>query len=480
VKITQRFQLGVSQHEIDFVDIDTDVDTRLFIDPFFLSVRTDAWSMAASRSVRNFFQTFVEVARSGDLAQARRLFDHLHEPNETCLGMSRAKPQGRAIGEENADRLFESILESEALNTGVVEDLEDFRIFIPGVDKDKVSDMTTNIIRRHLMEYTKDQCQLWDIPLTPGVASEFYWESATRSWESAYSEALVIDSKKILLTPKSIVSFVKRYAPKKYYSQFVLDFLRHEHLTMRSALVQFRANGAPYVTKISLQESVAPFSKEFLAQFTQTHPEVFGNFKDWAAATSKSVDNDEITETDGAEVAAFLCASLRAIQPGGEDARRYHRLCVSILELLLYPNLVSPKVEREIFQGRKRIDISFDNAARTGFFHRVHAANSLPAQFVFVECKNYSRQVANPELDQLIGRFSVNHGKVGLMLFRGVDDFPLLLRRCNDAYVAQQGLVIPLCDADLLTLLEEFGAGNFGNVEVLLSNRYRDIAMGAP
>jgi hypothetical protein len=477
VRITQRFGLGVTQSQVDFVDIDTDTDTRLFLDPFFIGVRGDAWSKAASQTIKNFFQTFVELVHAGQVARARAMFDHLHEPNETCLGLSRGGPRGRAIGEIDAGRLFDSIVESDAVNSGVVEDLEDFRLFIPGIDKDKVSDMTTNIIRRHLIDYTKAQCELWGIPLDPQRPTGFFWSPAERRWRNEYAAALVVDGRRILLTPKSVVSFVKRYTPRKYYSSFVLEYLRHENIEMMTALVQHRKDGTPFVTKASLEETIAPYSKEFVSEFTKNHPRVFADFKSWVTQNSASLNNHELCEDNPGFVVDYLVEQLRGIAPGNAHASRYHRLCVGALEFLLYPSLTSPVVEREINEGRKRIDIVFDNAARSGFFYRIHQVSHVPAQFVMVECKNYSRDIENPEVDQLIGRFSVNHGCVGLLLFRSADDMDRLLARCSDAWLANRHLIVPVCDADLIALLQGVLERGSSAVEDFLGERYRMISM---
>lgn len=477
MKITQLFELGVTQHEIDFVDIDTEADMPLFLDPLFLSSRRDAWSVKASRSIRSFFQTFVRYAREGELDRARALFNHLHEPNETCLGLSRGGPRGRAIGVDNAQKLFESILASRAVETGIVEDLEDFRLFVPGIDKDKVSDMTTNIIRSHLIEYTKSQCELWGIPMQPRMPTGFCWDRGSASWVNGFDDALVVDGKRILLTPKAVVSFVKKYTADIYYRHFALTFLQHEHLSMGSALVQHRKDGTPYVTKESLKERVAPFSKEFLAEFTGKHPDIFRDFRGWAIAQSAPLTNADLTESDPAEVARFLAQQLREVAPGSEGATRYHRLCTGILEFLLYPKLTSPVIEQEINQGRKRVDLVFDNSAESGFFFRVHNTYQIPAQFVFVECKNYNRELANPEVDQMNGRFSVNAGKVGLLMFRDAEDFQTLLLRCRDLYLAQRNVILPVRDRDLLDLLDNYGATLDGRVEAMLSDRFRAISL---
>lgn len=476
MRISERFNLQTTQYQLDFIDIDTAQDTPLFVDPYFLGTRTDSWSINAVRTLRSFFEAFIELVRNDNRAVARELFENLHEPNETCLGLSKNEPKGNAIGDIDADKLFESILNSRAVATGIVEDLEDFRVFVRGIDKDKVSDMTTNILRRHLITYTQEQCSIWNIPLTSDTPSGFYWDRATHQWLNNHVDMLVIDGRRILLTPKGIVSYSKRYTSRKYYQHFVLNFLQHEQLRMNTALVQHRKNGTPYVTKKSVEEEVAPYSKEYLAEFTARHPNVFRNFKQWAASES-SLTNESLTETRASDVAEHLIAQLQAMPIGREHATAYHRLMVGILEFIFYPELISPQIERPVHQGRIRIDITFDNAAINGFFLRLHNVAAIPSQFIMVECKNYASDIGNPELDQLIGRFSPNRGRFGLAISRTVNDMPTLIRRCNDRQVDGHGTIVPLVDADIIAMLQRVREGLPNVYEALLSERFRDVTM---
>lgn len=481
MKLSEYFSLEKTQYELDFVDIDLVKDIPLFIDPYFLAQRNDQWSINAHRSIRSFFQHIINLIRANSIEQARQLFVHLGEPNETCLGLSKGPPQGRGVGSKDANKIFNSLLQSTAVQTGIVEDIEDCRILVAGVDKDKTSDMATNLIRKHLIEYTQKECKLWGIPLQDNVPSGYCWDRTEKEWKNSYTEMLLIDEKMILLTPKGIVSFVKNYTAQQYKQHFVLNFLQNEHLRINSILVQrrIRRDGRErvFVTKKSILEYENDMDKEYLARFTQNHPEIFQKFKLEVKDNLSSVKNTEITEESLSDIVDYLISELRNTPSGNNNATKYHKLVVGILELIFYPNLTSPQVEREINQGRKRIDITFDNAADSGFFYRLHSIYETPSQFIFVECKNYSGDISNPELDQLSGRFSLHSGKMGMLLCRKIDDFETFILRCRDTYVAGRGVVIPLVDEDLITILEAIKNRNERTEEQLLIDRFRDIAL---
>lgn len=224
MRISQLFNLQKTQHELDFVDIDIDADTPLFLDPYFIAKSDFPIAFEAHLSLRTYFECLLCALRENRITDAEELFNHLGETNEICLGFSQSKPQGKGMGPSDASRIFKSLRESRALQTGIMEDIEDFRIFVDNVDKDKMSDMTANIIKKQLIEYTQAQCALWGIPLTNDTPSGYYWDRNTSSWENTYTSMLVVDGRKILLVPKRIVSFSTEYTPQKYMQHFVLNF----------------------------------------------------------------------------------------------------------------------------------------------------------------------------------------------------------------------------------------------------------------
>jgi hypothetical protein len=478
--LTRLLNLGLSQHEIDFVDVHLNGDTPLFLDPYFLGLRKDAWSSSCTRTIRSFFEKFLDLLRAGNEDAAFQLFLHLNEPGETFLGMSKGRSQGRGVGDGDAEKIFESLKQSKAVQSGIVEDLEDCRLFVEGIDKDKTSDMTTNIIRKHLIEYTQAQCRNYNIALH-NAPSGFMWDRETKQWVTAFTEMLIVNNKKVLMVPKAVVSYSAAYTPQQYHQHFILNFLQNEHLRLGTALVEERRrkNGGVtrFVTKKRLRQSVAPPTKQFITQFTADHPEVFANFKAQAISTPSSLPNSALTGQQIEPVIDHLLAELPRIPSGDADAIKFHKTVAAILELLFYPNLVAPEIEVKIHEGRKRIDVVYDNAATRGFFSRLHQTYRTPCQFIFVECKNYSRDIVNPELDQMGGRFSPNRGQFGIIVCRTINDMPRFLQRCADTYRDQRGIILPLTDADLITALNNLKTQGDSRIEETLQARFRSIAL---
>ncbi|UIM99870.1 hypothetical protein [Yersinia ruckeri] len=83
----------------------------------------------------------------------------------------------------------------------------------------------------------------------------------------------------------------------------------------------------------------------------------------------------------------------------------------------------------------------------------MHYASAL----IFIECKNYGKDVANPEIDQLSSRFSPNRGKVGILVCREIKNKDLLYKRCEDTAKDGRGYILPLDDEDIKNMINDYG-----------------------
>ena len=126
MKISEAFNLGKTQAQLDFVDVDLARDAPLFIDPFAISQRLDSLSQECHLTLEAFFQRFVDSIRAGQPDDARALLLRLREPNETRLGYSTRRPQGAGIGTMQAGQLFAALQSSTAVQTGFLKSLEEW------------------------------------------------------------------------------------------------------------------------------------------------------------------------------------------------------------------------------------------------------------------------------------------------------------------------------------------------------------------
>ncbi len=479
MRISEKLGIHKTCYELDFYDYELGKDTYKFIDPYYISKQEDAFLRECDEYVKTFFNRFLSLLQYNE-TEALDLFKHLGEINEICLGMSTSEPAGRGIGKLNSKTIFDSIKKSAAFSGGLIENIEDVRLFIEGVDKDKISDMVANIIRLPLIEYTKQQCKLYGIQLRTSETG-YYWNKDTSSWDRGHDEMLIVDDKKYLLFPKNLVSDFKYYSAEEYFRHYILNFLQDENIKHNTSLVRktYDKNGAvkKRVYKKDIIEDIQSrgecLTKDWFANFSMHNPDVLRNFKRSIIDKMSKNQPDQVDSNEFNQVIDTLISELNNISAGSDNASAYHKLMFSILQMLFYPYIMHPRIENEINDGRKRIDIVFNNVAEEGFFHLLPANYNIPCQLIMVECKNYSKDINNPELDQMAGRFSPNRGRFGIICCRSLDNQSEFVKRERDTVKDGRGWIITLTDDDVIQLLNDKKTGK--SVDEFMLTKFDEI-----
>ena len=475
-RLSDYFRLGISQAELDFVDIPINTDLPLFCDPFAFVIEKDPWFQECNELVYGFFSLLVEHIRQGRRYEAMRMLSHVGEANEAHLGFSRGMPAGLGIGRVKAVQLYERLEQSRAVKTGLLYDLSDCDLFIPGIGPDNISDMTLNIIRRKLLEYTQTQCRQTGIAVST-VQGGFCWNPQLQAWSNEYAKLPVVNGSRVLLVPKAAVRYRLSIEHQEYYRHFVLNFLQAEHLEAGSSLVQLLKNGKTRVTKRSLMEKY-PLNKDFLSEFSDQHPDVLDRYRSHATAESLAL-TDEHIEAFQPEARPIdfdqIVNDLQGIPPGHQTAGDYHRLIRGALEAVFYPQLRGFDVEEKINEGRGRIDIVARNAQSKGFFGDLPALNLIPCPYVMIECKNYSADVGNPEFDQLASRLDERRGRFGLLVCRTVADRVRALSLCKDKMNGGHGYILALDDTDIIQMIGYRKVGDYNAISNHMHGRLREL-----
>jgi len=434
---SRTFGINANQATLDFVDVELDSDTPLYLDPYAIQIKGDDWSIKCGDYIRSFFTELLNALRASNSARATHLLQNLHEPNETRLGVSKGKANGKAIGEKKAKLLAEAIKRSRAFSTGNLSDMSEAELFVRLIGPDTISDMVTNVLRGLLAEYTYEQCQIHGIKTEPVNTLGPVWNNQSLDWESKTLNLPVYTN----------------------FPNYILDPIL-------------------LIPKFTVRRH--PMVKDGLAEFVAKHPEILEAYKKLKGAAGP-LSNEELTLIlddeffDERLFATSLSNRLRTIAPGNASAEDYHSVTMGICTFLFYPALSIPVKEHEIHQGRKRIDFKYTNSATQGFFHSMlqHAGTrSIDVPF---ECKNYSKDVANPEMDQISGRFSIHRGRLGFLLCRSVDNKARLIERCRDTVTDDRGYVIVFDDDDLHEMLMYVRDGDREALDKFLHGKFSEI-----
>lgn len=475
MKVSEYFGLGKTQAYLDFVDIPIDTDIEVFVDPTALRTLTSSWGSECASLVQYYFEAVLNRMKAGKDREAQILVSSLNERNEFHLGFSVGKSRGHGFGSKSAESVWGALSKSKASKSGLLKDLEDTCLLIEGIGRDMVSDAVCNIIRGPLIKYTQDICTYYGIPLTPNVVSGPIWNSHTEAWENKYVSLPMTSEGKLILVPKIFVRHRLSYEYREYYQHYLLPEMQHDEIQRNSGLVELLKDGRKRVTKKALKERYGD-NKLAVVEQTLKFPHVLEEYREIKEQNSSPpLDHEQFAEIETIDPPDWddLISRLRAVPTGSAAATEYEELIEEIFSAVFYPSLCNPRKQHKIHDGRKRIDITYTNEARSGFF--AWLSQHYSCAFIFVECKNYGKEVGNPEADQLSGRFSPSRGQVGVMVCRSVENAQRLAKRCQDTAKDSRGFIIALTDEDVISLIEGAKSGVISHAFPTLANKFQGL-----
>lgn len=144
---------------------------------------------------------------------------------------------------------------------------------------------------------------------------------------------------------------------------------------------------------------------------------------------------------------------LKQIPSGRKDAHRYHLLSSRIFFEIFRDQLGEPEIEREINEGRGRIDFTCKNRNRDGVFKNLKELRDIKCPEIIVECKNYQNDLTNGEYAQINDRLSPHRSMLGFLICRSKEDKTKVIKHCRDRYKGGNNkYIIVLDDEDLIDL----------------------------
>lgn len=188
--------------------------------------------------------------------------------------------------------------------------------------------------------------------------------------------------------------------------------------------------------------------------FNPTHSILIDNSLDAETALKTMRDpNKIISSVDKVSVLDLYIKELKTIPAGKDDAHKFHLISSRIFFEIFKNQLKEPVIEREINEGRGRIDITYDNKNKEGIFKNLKDLRDVPCPEIMVECKNYANDLTNNEYQQLGDRLAPQKGMLGFLLCRDKKNKKKVIQHCKDRHKnGANKYIIVLDDKDLIEL----------------------------
>jgi hypothetical protein len=472
-KFSEYFNLA-SAKGFEFVDIYANKDTQLFLDPFGISAMGTDWSKECESQITTYFQCLIDCIKTKDKRGTEDLLNALHEVDEIGLGFSQNAPSGRGIGVIQAKDIQKAFETSKAAQSGDIKDIADCALLIPGISRDKISDITANILKRQLIQFTQEVCRKYKIPTQNCPVYAFNPE--TLNFQSYFTELPVINGNAKILLPIASVRREPQLNKDRYYRNFVIEFLRAEYRYAGSSLARVLKNGKIKVTKSDVRAK-HPMTIDLLSDFSKSHPEILDKYKSELRRTALTDQKPQLIMPVKIRSAKERIKTLTELPSGKIKAGKYHDFTYDSLIHILSYRVSNPIKENSINDGRKRIDIVFDNNDPRGLLHKLNTLYRIKCPKIIVECKNYGSDVSNPEIDQLSGRLNDRRGKFGILVCRSINNKVALINRCKDVLNGDGKYIIFLDDQDLCKLLEFREGGKENAIDQLLKHKLDNLIM---
>ena len=261
---------------LDFLDVDTNEDVMLFVDPLLLPDNF-------KKIVDDFIKQSYEIYCEGNKKDSFNLFSHSKECNATHLGYSSNNSKGKGVSMQMLDQFFSYVKSSiiavqEKALTSVAMPL-----FIKRFSEDRMSDLIVSLLKKELIVFSLEQARLHGLQISSDTKTFEYWDHKNHEW-AKFESPYVLDPEEN-----------KRYiiSPARYVSNI---FSRLQLLPMYQD-----AKGKPYSKKTLRELEInKPYNedkqKNYILDSTTSSPEYFIDYMEHSEKykDNKSLLDDEL------------------------------------------------------------------------------------------------------------------------------------------------------------------------------------------
>lgn len=457
ISLLEQLNIKRSQKDIDFVVPFLDIDRRYFLDPALLRFSSTKLLKEWNDEINEFLKLIRQVMQKGDIKKLVNLLS-IGEATDIGLGYCAKGIRGSGVGDEISKNILKIISQNPEFKRRGLIRLEELQWMDVNIGPDRISDLAVNILKRHIIKYTQQQCRKHGIPMEEVRVQKVFLPDQL-CWGFIKTKlpinplVVVRDAfnphPPVLLLPKETVKPLPLFLN---YSDFY-GFIEAERKTKLSH------------TK----------AKELVTKNVIENPKLSEQYIHFREAES-----DKLLRPNFDEKALVEIEKLTTIQTGRKQANEY-RATVAVILQAIFPQLVLYAEEKRTLLGDKQRDIILQNKYTLAGNIFTTLKTQYNASHIVVDAKN-TDDVTPDDISRVASYLNHKIGMVGFIVSRKKAD-NRLLKQAKAYFNDENKVIFFICDEDLKRWLNgkskiEHSTGediSTWNAEKSIDNKYSDL-----
>jgi len=426
-RFTDFHGIYLPQAEVDFAIPFLNEDIPLYVDPFLLWKSPSFQDQSLHAAILQGFNSLGALALNGNYTQAIAHLTVASECDEVGLGQS-ATRRGKRIGAGQAKSILELFERIPAYQTRGFRHIEEIQLFIDGISKDRISDLTCNFIKSFLIDYTIDQCEILGIPTQDCTVKHVY--DLTRATFADVIETKLpcnpVDGRPLLLVPKRWL----RFSPWLDFENYFMDYCPRDKI--------FKPGEA------AVRARVLNYNRDNYGVV-----EAYVAVRERAAHECK---NDPLFAQVAVVSARRLLKRIEKLPTGKHENadREYEELVGQLLASLLYPHLDFAEQQSRTESGVLIRDVVFYNNRSHEFLRELF--DDYGSRQLVMELKN-TATIERDHVNQLNRYMTDSLGRFGVLVTR-TELEKARYQSTIDLWSGQRRAVVALTDVDIAQMVE--------------------------
>ena len=451
-RLTDYYGIHKSQSDLDFAIQFFDEDIPLYVDPFLLWKSPSQQDNALHTTITNSFNYLNYLIKKKREDEAISLLVDISECHEVGLGVSKTR-RGTKISKKQANdilNLFQDIPEYSQFG---FTHFEIIQLYISGISKDRISDMTCNYLKSFLIDYTIDQCTLHKIPME-GVILDSIYNYKTNKLDMNQKVYLPLNPKSkepLIFTPKRWLRFNTWINYEDYFKQ--------------------------YCPRDEIFNPNEPQERVNVLNFNRENYGVVEGYIEYKTKTIENCKNDPLFSQIPIVSARRKLNQILKLNTGKENGAdmKYEELSASLLASLFYPHLDFAQTQSRTDSGRHIRDLIFYNNRDIDFLDEIFTEYNN--RQLVIEMKNV-KEISRDHINQLNRYMQDNIGNFGVFLTRNTLSKAMYENTIN-LWSAHRKCIIAITDEDLKLMVEVYESKQRTPIEVL-KKKYIEFRRACP